>query len=341
MAPVQLAGTAGPLIENHDSLLLDLDGVVYLGPKAIPHAVETISALQAGGLPVAYVTNNSSRAPQTVAEHLQGYGLDVAADHVATSAQAAVAIMQKELAPGSRVLVVGGPGLRAEVVGIGMEIVESKDDNPAAVVQGFSPHVGWQDLAEAAYAIGAGARFYATNTDLSIPTERGTAPGNGSLVLGITNATGVVPTSAGKPEPQLFWHAASLFNSQTPLMVGDRLDTDLAGAVAANMPGLLVFTGVTDAAGVISCLPHERPTFLSLDLRGLLQAHPAPHQQDNLWVCGDARAQVGAGEIQLSQVAPPTRGSEAWLDAVRALCAAVWHEIDRGESVDFTTIPRL
>src|SRR5690625_4085564 len=341
MSRVQLAGSKRPLIENHDSLLLDLDGVVYLGSRAIPHAVETISAIQNSGTPVAYVTNNSSRSPQTVADHLEGYGLEVAPDHVATSAQAAVAIMKNELAPGSRVLVVGGPGLRAEVTGIGMQIVDSKDDKPAAVVQGFSPQVGWEQLAEAAYAIDEGARFYATNTDLSIPTERGTAPGNGSLVLGITNATGVVPTSAGKPEPQLFWHAASLFDSKTPIMVDDRLDTDLPRAVAANMPGLLVFTGVTDAAGVFSCLPQERPTFLSSDLLGLLQAHPAPHQQDSFWICGDARAQVVAGEIQFSPAGPLARGSDAWLDAVRALCAAVWHEIDRGESVDFTTIPTL
>lgn len=341
MRRVQLAGSKRPLIENHDSLLLDLDGVVYLGPRAIPHAVETISSIQDSGTPVAYVTNNSSRSPQTVADHLESYGLDVRPDHVATSAQAAVAIMKNELAPGSRVLVVGGPGLRAEVTGIGMQIVDSKDDKPAAVVQGFSPQVGWEQLAEAAYAINEGARFYATNTDLSIPTERGTAPGNGSLVLGITNATGVVPTSAGKPKPELFWHAASLFDSQTPLMVGDRLDTDLAGAVAAQMPGLLVFTGVTDATAVIACAPHERPTFLAHDLRGLLTPHTQPEQRDGRWICGQARAVVTDGKVELGTPASPEPESDEWLDAVRALCAAVWHEIDREEAVDFTSIPRL
>src|SRR5690625_4698128 len=141
MSRVQLAGSKRPLIENHDSLLLDLDGDVYLGPRAIPPAVETISAIQNTGTPGAYVTTTSSRSPQPVADHLEGYGLDVAADHVAASAQAAVPIMKNELAPGSRVLVVGGPGLRAEVTGNGMQIVDSKDDKPAAVVQGFSPQV--------------------------------------------------------------------------------------------------------------------------------------------------------------------------------------------------------
>lgn len=339
--PVRLRGSNGPLIDFHDALLLDLDGVVYLGPKAIPHAVETITTVTDTGTPVAYVTNNSSRSPQTVADHLGGYGLDVSPDHVATSAQAAVAIMAKELEVGSKVLVVGGPGLRAEVTGIGMQIVESKDDKPAAVVQGFSPQITWGDLAEAAYAINEGARFYATNTDLSIPTERGTAPGNGSLVAGITNATGVVPTSAGKPKPELFWHAASLFKAKSPIMVGDRLDTDLAGAVAADMPGLLVFTGVTDTAAVIACDPGERPTFLSNDLRGLLTAHPEPEASAGWWHCGAASANVEGGAIKFSPGGDLAPNSDAWLDAVRALCAATWAAIDDRQEVDFTTIPRL
>jgi len=338
---VQLLATTKPLIESHDSLLLDLDGVVYLGPRAIPHAVETISTVQNAGTPVAYVTNNSSRSPQTVAEHLRGYGLDVSPDHVATSAQAAVAIMRAELDAGSRVLVVGGPGLRAEVEAIGMQIVDSKDDKPAAVVQGFSPHITWEHLAEAAYAINEGARFYATNTDLSIPTERGTAPGNGSLVAGITNATGVVPTSAGKPKPELFWHAAALFDSQKPLMVGDRLDTDLAGAVAARMPGLLVFTGVSDARAVIGCAPSERPTYLAPDLRGLFAAHRAPQMQAGRWQCGQSSAMVEAGTVHLSAPASLEPGSDEWTDAVRACSAAVWNAVDEQKEVDFTTIPRL
>jgi len=336
---VKLRGTQTPLIEDHDALLLDLDGVVYLGPNAIPHAVETITSIQSGGIPVAYVTNNSSRSPQTVAEHLQGYGLDVNPDHVATSAQAAVAIMAKELEVGSRVLVVGGPGLRAEVTGIGMQIVDSKDDKPHAVVQGFSPQITWAELAEAAYAVNEGARFYATNTDLSIPTERGRAPGNGSLVAGITNATGVVPTSAGKPEPELFWHAAGMFGAKAPLMVGDRLDTDLAGAVAAGMPGLLVFTGVSDARSVIACVPQERPTYLAADMRGLLSAHPEPRIEGEYWVCGDSRVRVKDSVVEFESAS--NLEGDARLDSIRAMCAAVWHAVDNAIEVDFTSIPSL
>lgn len=338
---VQLPGTTEPLIASHDALLLDLDGVVYLGPDKIPHAVETITALQNDGMPVAYVTNNSARSPQTVADHLRGYGLDASPEHVATSAQAAVAIMKKELPPNSPVLVVGGPGLRAEVEGIGMRIVDSKDDKPVAVVQGFSPDVSWRELAEGAYAINEGARFYATNTDLSIPTERGRAPGNGSLVQGITNATGVVPTSAGKPKPELFHHAAALLNSKAPLFVGDRLDTDLAGAVAANMPGLLVFTGVTDARQVITCAPNERPTYLAHDLRGLLERHNATEKKGDFWTSGSVKARVVSGRIEVQAPNGYEAGSEHWLDAVRALCGAVWEALDNEQKVDFTTIPRL
>lgn len=336
-----LQGSNSALIDGFDGLLLDLDGVVYLGPDAIPHAVDSIIQVTNRSVPVGYVTNNSSRSPQTVAEHLEGYGLAVSVDSVATSAQAAVALMQDSLREGARVLVVGGPGLREEVLGIGMRIVDSADDSPEAVVQGFTPDLTWRDLAEAAYAVNQGAKFFATNTDLSIPTERGTAPGNGSLVMSVTNATGQTPVSAGKPEPELFWHAAKRLGSETPIMVGDRLDTDLAGAVSADMAGLLVFTGVTSAEDVVSATSAERPTHLAHDLRGLFLPHPFPEREGAGIRCGSARAEINAGSIVLEQSPELIKDGDSWLDAVRATAVAVWNAVDTGEDVDYATMPNF
>jgi len=336
-----LQGSDAALIDGFDGLLLDLDGVVYVGPEAIPHAVDSIISVSNRKMPVGYVTNNSSRSPQTVAEHLKGYGLTVPVDSIATSAQAAVALMQESLSDDARVLVVGGPGLREEVSGSGMLIVDSADDAPDAVVQGFAPDLTWRDLAEAAYAINRGAKFYATNSDLSIPTERGTAPGNGSLVMSVTNATGQIPVSAGKPEPELFWHAAKRLGSHTPIMVGDRLDTDLAGAVSADMAGLLVFTGVTSAEDVVRAASSERPTHLSHDLRGLFAPHPFPERDGKGIRCGSARAEVDAGSIVLKQSPELIRDGDSWLDAVRATAVAVWNAVDSGEEVDYGTMPNF
>lgn len=188
-----LSTAAAPLAELHDLVMLDLDGVVYRGPHPVPNAVDALADARGLGTHLAYVTNNASRTAGTVVEHLRSLGLAWVEPHdVVTAAQAVVELMAAELGPGARVLVVGGEGLLEPLEEAGFVAVRSADDEPAAVVQGFHPDVSWNDLAEATYAVAGGVPHYASNLDLTVPTARGVAPGNGSLV-------GLVRTVTGRP----------------------------------------------------------------------------------------------------------------------------------------------
>lgn len=336
---MSLLASVEPLATAYDLALVDLDGVVYRGPEAIPHAADSLDKARALGLGIAFVTNNASREPQTVADHLAELGIAAVPEEVMTASQAAAALLVAELAPGSRVLVVGGPGLVAAVRTAGFAVMTSATEDPAAVVQGFGPDVGWRELAEAAYAIQHGARYVATNRDLTLPNERGLAPGNGSLVAAVVAATGVEPVSAGKPEPTMYLLAAQSRGSERPLVVGDRLDTDLGGARAAGYPGLHVLTGVSSARDAVLALPAYRPDYIGLDLRSLLQAHPAPEQRDGWWVCGSAAARVADSSLELRDGSSPD--ASGGIDLIRVACSAAWAAADGGGPVDPATVPDL
>lgn len=254
------------LAREHDCLLLDLDGTVFRGHEPTAGAVETLAAIPARTL---YVTNNASREPAEVAEHLQALGFRAAAEDVVTSAQSAARLLAAQLPPGATVLVVGTDALAAEVSRVGLTPVRQWSDGPVAVVQGHSPHTGWPDLAEAALAIRAGVLWVAANVDLTLPSERGLLPGNGSMVAALRAATEREPQVAGKPQPTLLTDALARGAFRAPLVVGDRLDTDIAGANAAGLPSLLVLTGVSTAADLLRARTSERPTYLAADLRSL------------------------------------------------------------------------
>lgn len=258
------------LARQHDCLLLDLDGTVFRGHEPTTGAIESLAGLDARLL---YVTNNASRAPEQVAGHLRELGFVASADDVVTSAQSAAHLLAGRLATGSAVLVVGTDALAGEVSNAGLKPVRLFDEGPVAVVQGHSPSTAWPDLAEAALAIRAGALWVAANVDLTLPSERGLLPGNGSMVAALRAATGQEPLVAGKPQPTLMHDALSRGTFTTPLVVGDRLDTDIAGAVAAGLPSLMVLTGVSTASEAVHAVPAERPGYLAPDLRGL---HAAP-----------------------------------------------------------------
>lgn len=268
------------LAQQHDCLLLDLDGTVFRGHEPTPGALESLAEIDSR---VLYVTNNASRAPGQVAEHLRELGFQAEADDVVTSAQSAAHLLAAQLPVGSVVLVVGTDALAAEVSNVGLTPVRRFDDNPVAVVQGHSPQTGWPDLAEAALAIRAGALWVAANVDLTLPSERGLLPGNGSMVAALRAATGGEPQVAGKPQPTLMRDALSRGAYDRPLVVGDRLDTDIAGAVATGLPSLMVLSGVSTAAEALHAAASERPDFIAPDLRGLhadaddlrIAAHPA------------------------------------------------------------------
>lgn len=260
------------LVDRYSALVCDLDGVVYRGPTAVPHAIE---ALRTSPVPVIYATNNASRPPADVAAHLRELGLDCEADDVVTSSQAAAWLLADEIAPGERVLVVGGVGVADAVTAAGFVAVrpdEIDGDRVAAVVQGYGPDVRATDLAAAAYAVQGGARWVATNLDLTLPTDRGTAPGNGSLVGAVRNAVGREPhVVAGKPEVPVYRLAAERLGVEVSrvLAVGDRLDTDIEGANRAGCDSLLVLTGVDDVQAVLAAGPALRPTRIAPDLRWL------------------------------------------------------------------------
>ena len=263
---------------GHDGLLCDLDGVVYAGGGAVPGAVETLTALAERGVPVGFVTNNASRAPESVAEHLRSLGVPARAEQVFGSAPAGVDLLEESLGSRTgRVLVVGSAYLRQVVRERGHEVVTSAQERPDAVIQGFDPGLGWADLAQAAYAVNAGALWVATNLDASIPRAEGVAPGNGALVGAVGQATGTVPVAAGKPEPQLFRTAARALGLSRPLVVGDRLDTDIRGGNAAGFDTVLVLTGIDTRESAAAAPEADRPTWVLEDLPALLAEPDGPH----------------------------------------------------------------
>jgi HAD superfamily hydrolase (TIGR01450 family) len=319
-APAPLGGSEQPLARAYDTALLDLDGVVYVGQHAVPHAATALRDATKTGMRLAYVTNNASRTPDTIAAHLVDIGMPATAEDVVTSAQAAARLLAERLPSGARVLYVGGAGLEAALIAAGLTPVRSADDEPAAVVQGYAPEVGWRELAEATYAVRAGLPYVATNMDMTIPTPRGIAPGNGTLVGVVRAATGVTPEVAGKPELPLHRETILRTGARRPLMVGDRLDTDIQCATRSGTDSLLVFTGVTDPAALLAAEPAHRPTYLAEDLRGLLVPHPRPEPEQGapgVWRCGGWRASVAEGELVLDGDGDP-------YDALRALCALAW-----------------
>lgn len=263
------------LIDQYDSLIADADGVIYRGPIAVPHALESLR-VAIDQMPWCVVTNNAAMPPSAVADRISGLGLAMEPSDVVTSPQGAVAyLLNRGIPAGAPILIVGGPGIDEAVAAAGFTPMREHSIPPVAVVQGFGPDVGWRELSEAGYAIAAGALWVATNLDLNIPTERGLAPGNGALVGAVEHAVGRAPDAVtGKPEPLLFELAAQRMGSSRPLVLGDRLDTDIRGANRAGMDSLLVLTGVSGASELVNLAAAERqwrPTFLAEDLRALLE----------------------------------------------------------------------
>ena len=306
------------LAAGYDLVIFDLDGVVYLIDKPIAGAAEAVERLRAAGTPVAYATNNASRRATDVAALLTGMGVPAEPAEVLNSAGAAAALLAEKLPAGSPVLVVGAEALRAEVREVGLTPVETFEDEPVAVVQGYGPEVGWRILAEAALAVRAGATWVATNTDRTLPSPRGPLPGNGSLVAVLRTALGREPDLVvGKPEPALFTTAASLSHAERPLTVGDRLDTDIQGAVTAGMDSLLVLTGVSGPADLLAAEPERRPTFVAADLSGLFR--PAADLRVPL-----AAAEAGGWRVDRDGDGVTVDGEGDPVTALRLLCAHTW-----------------
>jgi HAD superfamily hydrolase (TIGR01450 family) len=313
----------GTPLDGVDAVFADLDGVVYAGHQAIPHAVASINRA-AETLRIGYITNNASRTSASVAEQLSGYGLSVVAEDVVTSPQAAATLLAGLVPAGSTILVVGGEGLTSEVERAGFRPTSSADDHPAAVIQGFHPSVGWMHLAEATYALATGIPWVATNTDWTIPQSRGIAPGNGTLVAAVHTAAGRLPVVAGKPEVAIFHEAMRRFSATRPLFLGDRLDTDILGAQRAGIPSALVLTGIDRAKQVLAADASMRPTYLLDDLRQLFEPYPAVGEVTDD-VTGARFVTVGSSVISMTgNVVRVERPGARRIDMLRAGAAAIW-----------------
>ncbi|HLI40428.1 MAG TPA: HAD-IIA family hydrolase [Streptosporangiaceae bacterium] len=310
-------GSAEALAAAYDVALLDLDGVVYLGGTAIPGAADALRKAEAAGMRLAYVTNNAYRTPAAIAALLTSFGVTAAPQDVVTSAQAAARLLAERLPAGAPVLVIGGSGLRMAVRERGLRPVTTAAERPRAVVQGYSPGVSYPMLAEGGLAVAAGALFVASNGDLTLPGRRGRQPGNGSLVQVIATATGVRPLVAGKPEPPLHQESVLRTGARRPLVVGDRLDTDIEGAHRVGADSMLVLTGVTGPAEAVLAPPSQRPAYLAEDLNGLLEPHPEVTGRGGAFGCGGWTARLDGGRLDLG-------GAGTRIDGLRALCAAAW-----------------
>jgi glycerol-1-phosphatase len=291
----------------------------------VPHAPEGVAAARTAGMRVAYVTNNASRPPVVVAERLTGLGIPAEPQEVVTSAQAAARVLAERLPIGAVVLVVGAPALADEVRSAGLVPVHALDDagpdGVAAVVQGLSPDTCQRDLAEAAVALRSGALWVAANTDLTLPSVRGPLPGNGAFVALLQAVTGLQPLVAGKPDPALHRESVERVAARTPLIVGDRLDTDVLGAVRGGADSLLVLTGVTDRPALLAAPVGSRPTYVSTDLRGLTEPHPEVEVDGHRARCRSAVASWIDGRVVVEGDGD---------DALRAEVSLHWAVADAG-----------
>ena len=305
-------------LDHYDALLLDLDGTVYRGSKAVDGAESAIRAARQAGVAVRFVTNNASRTPQAVAEHLNSLGIPAKPDEVSTSAQAAAAMLTSRVPEGAEVLILGTEALAAEAESRGYEPVRKASNNVAAVLQGLSQQLNWQDLAEACIAIRAGALWIASNVDLTLPTERGLLPGNGALVTALKVATDAEPLIAGKPARPLMDEAIQAAEATRPLAVGDRLDTDIEGATNAQIDVLLVLTGVATPATLLAAPPNQRPHYVANDLAGI----QTPLAELKITEQPSWQVEIKATGLHLRYAGNDPE--PAALPALRALCAAWW-----------------
>jgi HAD superfamily hydrolase (TIGR01450 family) len=327
--PLLAHGAAQPPSSTFDVALLDLDGVLYVGPDAVPGAAAALDRARAAGMRLGFVTNNAARTPDEVAQHLTE--LDIAAQpaDVITSSQAAATVVAETFGAGAAVLAVGGPGVAAALGEAGLRVVDGAADSPAAVVQGYGRDVGWTQLAEAVVAVRGGARHVATNVDATIPSPRGVLPGNGALVGVVSAVTGQQPLVTGKPDPAMHAECVRRTGARRPLVVGDRLDTDIEGGRRVGVPTLLVLSGVTTPADLLAAPPHARPDLLAHDVGGLGHAHPPVEQTAEGWRCGAWTATADGDGLRLSssgvdQDSAPTDAPADDLDGLRALCTAHW-----------------
>jgi 4-nitrophenyl phosphatase len=245
-------------MKQYKGYLIDLDGTMYRGKEVIKEAGDFVRRLKEKGLPYLFVTNNSSRRPEQVAEKLQTFGISAAKEQVFTTSMATAQFIADKK-PGSTAYVIGEEGIRSALEEKGITLQEEKPD---FVVAGIDRGINYEKLALACLGVRNGATFISTNGDIAIPTERGLLPGNGSLTSVITVSTQTQPIFIGKPESIIMEQALEVLgvSKEETLMVGDNYDTDIKAGMNAGLDTLLVHTGVTTKE--ILQQMKEQPTYV-------------------------------------------------------------------------------
>jgi glycerol 3-phosphatase-2 len=232
------------IADAYDTILFDLDGVLYRGADAVPGAAATVSTLRALGKRIAFVTNNSSRAPEAIARHLASLGIEARTDEVETSALATAELLRSRAVASA--FVVGGEGLRSALAGEDVALVERGSDRADAVVVGIDPSFAYADLVTALTLLRGGAALIASNADATYPAADGvTLPGAGAIVAALETVGGVEAEVVGKPNEPIFREALRRAGGGRPLIVGDRLDSDIEGALRLGWDSVLVLTGIS------------------------------------------------------------------------------------------------
>jgi HAD superfamily hydrolase (TIGR01450 family) len=321
---------AGPreasLATAYDLLMFDLDGVVYVDGKAVDHAAESIAYARDAGAHIAFITNNAARTSDEVAEHLRELGIEAESDDVVTSAQAAARLLRDEHGPGAPIAVLGAEGLVWAVREAGLEPVRVGDPRAVAIVSGYAPEIRWQVIMRGATLIRNGLPWVATNTDLTLPTGDGLAPGHGLLVRLISDFSGVTPQVAGKPERPLLDETRRRLDGGQPLMVGDRLDTDIEGAHRAGTDALLVMTGVSHLDDLVRARPEQRPTWIGHDLTALSRPGMTATSEGGSFRAGNCVARVDGSRLVVEGSAATAEELDAWWTVA---AAAAWDHLDR------------
>lgn len=319
-----------PLLDRYDLLMFDLDGVVYVGGQRIEGVEEVISQARAAGRGVAFVTNNASRTPDTVAAKLTRMGVPAQPNDVVTSAQAAARMLRDRFGAGAPIVLLGAAGLDTALRAEELQPVSVESTEAVALSTGYSPDAVWRDIMRAAVRVRGGLPWVATNTDSTIPTDYGLAPGHGVLVGMLQRFTGVDPLVAGKPQRPLLDETIRRVGGARPLMIGDRLDTDIEGANNAGVDSLLVLTGVSGLADLAAAPPALRPTYISPDLAGLLLPHETPALEASsdapTFVLGGWAGRVTAGELVVT-------GAGEVATWWRVAASAAWEHLDRTGAV--------
>jgi glycerol-1-phosphatase len=332
-----VAGPRGAsLAAAYDLLMFDLDGVVYVDGHAVEHAAESIARARGTGAHIAFITNNASRTPEEVAAQLRELGVEADPHDVVTSAQAAAGLLRDTHGAAAPIAVLGAGGLVEALTEAGLEPVEVGDPRAVAVVSGYAPDIRWRVIMQAATLIRNGLPWVASNTDLTLPTDNGLAPGHGLLVRLISDFAEVTPEVAGKPRRPLLDETRKRVGGRRPLMVGDRLDTDIAGATEAGTDSLLVMTGVSSLDDLLSATSDERPTWIGHDLTALGRPGSEATPEGDAWTSGPWRAEVEGGRLVVEGGGGQPEERDSWWTAV---AAAGWDHLDRtGSAADATGV---